>query len=289
VLGHSGFLGQALLHQLAKERPELPAFGWSLGDLDLANPDATDRLAEKLTRHATLIVCAAVKRQLGDSPDAWRKNAEILATVAKLISEHPPARVIYLSSAAVYGEDVENTAITENTPYLARSYYGASKIAGEQLLKVACHTSKLISLRPPTIYGPGERTPSYGVGSFARDGIAQRRVVLWGDGSEWREMLFVEDVARLIVQLLEHPFSGALNVASGMTTSFREALDHVRAELPNEIEVIERARSKAKVDNAFDASLLRRVLPEFSFTTLGDGVRQTVAWYLQEHGSGGTR
>ena len=68
-----------------------------------------------------------------------------------------------MSSAAVYGEDIDNLNITEETPINIRSYYGNSKYASERLFcqVLSCSSSlPLAILRPPLVYGKGDENPN---------------------------------------------------------------------------------------------------------------------------------
>jgi UDP-glucose 4-epimerase len=276
VCGHSGFIGGAVHRRLQVEAPEIELVGLSLREMDLTDPDQTRQLGTLLDRDTALVMCSAIKRQSGDSVESYDRNMRMTVNLARVIVDRPIRRLVYMSSAAVYGEDIENRAITEDTPPQIRSYYGLAKLSAELLLRkvtASAGESGLVCLRPPTVYGPGELEPSYGVGSFLRAACAGRGITLWGDGSELREMIFVEDLATVILRLLPSGFGGVLNVAAGRSYSFRQALDAVIGTVPRKVEVTSRPRSKQKVDNGFDNARLRSLLPELRFTRLEEGVR----------------
>jgi UDP-glucose 4-epimerase len=172
-------------------------------------------------------------------------------------------RVVYLSSAAVYGEDVHNLAINEQTPLKARSYYGLAKIAAEWILQrvVAGTSTSLGLLRPATIYGPGDIPTAYGPSGFLDAAVHGRPITLWGDGSELRELLFIDDVVRLVSEYALMDHSGPLNVVAGRSYTFNDALAAVEAALGEPLQVTSRPRSKVKADNGFDASWVKSLFP----------------------------
>ena len=69
--------------------------------------------------------------------------------------------------------------------------------------------------------------------------------------------------------------NGVLNIVSGTSYRFTEALDQVRSLAGRAVVVNSRPRSKDKVDHRFDNAALRRACPDFRFTTLADGLAKT--------------
>lgn len=280
VLGHDGFIGRVIVQRLKARYPGAEIAGRSIADVDLTSEASVETVASLLGPDCGVVMLSAVKRQLGDSIASYEQNMRMIANLGRAIEKSPPSRVVFFSSTAVYGEDIANTKITEETPANLRSFYGLAKWSGELLLgkvSAALPATDLVCVRPPTVYGPGEKVISYGVGSFLKEAASGGPIKMWGDGSELREMIFVEDLADLVARLFDHSYSGALNIVAGHSYTFRDVLDAVRAVTPRDLPVETRARSKDKVDNAFDNRRLRSVFPEFRFTPLAEGVRRTAA------------
>lgn len=287
VLGHSGFLGALFCARLAALRPGLEVVGLSAPDTDVATPEGVRALAAALSPETALVSFAGIKRQLGDSPEVFRKNIEIGLGVAAAVEAGLPGRVLHFSSAAVYGEDVENLAITEATALCPRSYYGLAKIAAEFALdQAAGGRSAITHLRPATIYGPGDLHTAYGPSGFLDAAVHARPITLWGEGEELRELLYVEDVIDAAATLLNADHTGPLNLVAGVSYSFQDALAAVRAVTGAVLHITSRPRSKPKVDNRFDAAAVRRLLPGFAFTPLEEGVRRTFAQRYAAHTQG---
>jgi len=274
ILGHSGFIGSQL------ERTFLRLSNWevtgrSLPDIDLINEKDASLLSPFLTPESTVVLAAAVKRQFGDSLDVFRKNMTIVENVCRLLENHPVRRVVFMSSTAVYGEETENTNISEMTPVNPTSYYGIYKYSAEVLLKKACKENRqtsLVCLRPPLIYGPGDRGRTYGPSGFSAAATEGEPITLWGDGEELREFIYIEDLCRLIAFIVDSEYEGELNVVSGTHYCFADAITILKKKRPNLV-VNSRPRSKEKADNAFDAQKIKLLLPaNFHFTSLEDGL-----------------
>ncbi|MDX2226071.1 MAG: NAD(P)-dependent oxidoreductase [Verrucomicrobiae bacterium] len=280
VLGHSGFIGHTLIRMLGAESHPREVTGLSISDLDFTHPDCVPRLAARLTPDSVVVLCAAVKRQFGDTPEAFRNNLSIVENVIAAVTLQPVRRLIFMSSAAVYGEETDNAAISEQTLPLPSSYYGIAKYTGERLLQrglSSLSNTSLVCLRPPLVYGPGDRGKCYGPSGFCAAALEHTPITLWGDGTELREFLFVEDMCRIIIHLLDHPFEGILNAAGGQSHSFVEILDLIRSNGYPLLRVDSKPRSKKKVDNVFTGKLIRELMPaDFAFTTLPEGVKRTL-------------
>ncbi|MBE9116859.1 NAD(P)-dependent oxidoreductase [Lusitaniella coriacea LEGE 07157] len=279
ILGHSGFIGSHLERFFSDQLPDLEVVGRSFPTLDLTQEEDTFSLAPLFDLQTAVIVCSAIKRQLGDTLDAFSQNLKMVANLCRLLEQHPVKRLIYFSSAAVYGEDIHNTNITEATPVHPTSYYGGAKYSSEFLLRKQFSTqenSSLVLVRPATIYGPGDSGSAYSPSGFGRVALQQETITLWGDGTELREFLFIEDVVQLIYRLTFNEFDGVLNLVSGKSYSFMDILDSISNILDRELQINTRSRTKNKVDNCFDNTALRTLFPNFEFTNLETGIQKTL-------------
>ncbi len=126
-------------------------------------------------------------------------------------------------------------------------------------------------------FGPGDRGETYGPSGFVRAAIRGAKITLWGDGTELREFIFIEDLVRIVGELIHHDASDVVNIASGARHTFREALDIALALAPHRLEVGSHPRTKSSVDNAFCNQRLLELLPQFAFTGLESGMRSAYA------------
>lgn len=276
LLGHSGFIGRNLWAYLE-------ARGYALVGGSLSRHDFTD-LSEMLQfsscfdEETAVVLLAGIKREVDESLEAFEKNIRIAANVARAVSRRPVGRLLFFSSTAVYGEEAHNTTISEQSAVNPQSYYGLAKFASERILLRAAEADGLgsrVVARPPHIYGPGEPAGNYGPGGFLRAAMAGQPITLWGDGSERREFLYVGDTVQLAERLLNSSFEGAVNLVSGVSRSFRDALEVVESVLGTKPELRRRERTKEQVDHGFENGLLAKVVPGFEFTSLEAGVRRT--------------
>src|SRR5262249_36771981 len=133
----------------------------------------------------------------------------------------------------------------------------------------------LLVLRPCMIYGPGDRSAAYGPPGFLRSVLRDGKVRLFGDGSELRDHVYIDDLVEITVALGE--YDGAYNLVSGHRPSFQAALACLRRFAPRAFEVVSMARDRPKTDQRFDPARLRAAAPGFRFTPLEEGLRLTCA------------
>ena len=258
LLGSKGFIGA---HLEAGLRP----LGLEYAGYDLPDVDLTKSCDLAFDEQTAVVMTAGVKRQWGDTLEAFQQNVTMAVNVARALEKHPVARLIFFSSAAVYGEEHENTHITEETPVRPTSLYGAAKFAAECMFRKVLPAG-FVAIRPPLIYGPGDTSKSYGPAGFAHAAKNRESVTLWGEGDEKREFVFVLDVVALVTRLVTSNYAGPLNVATGRARTFREAAAISGANITTQ------PRSKPKVDHGFDNQRLTTLFPDFRFRSLEEGM-----------------
>jgi UDP-glucose 4-epimerase len=158
-----------------------------------------------------------------------------------------PRRVVFASSVAVYGGDVdgvvdESRAFRAADVSAAAASYGASKLLGESLgrLYAQRYGVDFCALRFTTVYG--ERQHARGINALyileAMQAVrAGRRAVVLGSGDEAHDYLYAGDAARACVLAMGSPGAGgAFNVASGRSTSVNEIVTMVREEYGSTLE-----------------------------------------------------
>jgi nucleoside-diphosphate-sugar epimerase len=113
---------------------------------------------------------------------------------------------------------------------------------------------------------------------FRRLAAEGKDIVLFGEGEERRDHVYIEDVAEIIDRVLAHKSTGALNVATGEVHSFRDIAEQVVAISPERTAVKGSPRSGPMPHNGyrpFDIAACRRAFPDFRYTPLREGLRKS--------------
>lgn len=273
LFGHTGFIGAHLSKALRDEG--IDPIGLSLPDVDLADEKSVKGVVGDITPDSAVLVLAGIKPAVANDASCFFGNVAIAVNVARILEESRPRRIIFFSSAAVYGEDKEGRQITESTPVEPMSFYGIAKYASERLIARAVDPATLVVLRPATIYGPGDQSRQYGPSGFVHAALTGTPVALWGDGSEQREFVYVADLVRIVIALLRSDRSGILNVVTGRSVSFADILGAIGRAGLRPLTVV-RERTRPKVDHGFRSAVIDWV-PGQAFTPLDEGVALTIS------------
>jgi UDP-glucose 4-epimerase len=145
-------------------------------------------------------------------------------------------RLVFSSSASVYGDAVEEP-MTEEHPYNNRTFYGATKIAGEQILRALYERygrekgSSYVGLRYMNVYGPRQdyRGAYVAVMMKMLDRIDEGMPpVVYGDGSQAYDFVYVGDCGRANVLAMKADATDAFyNVGTGVKTTVKETAELV--------------------------------------------------------------
>jgi len=194
-------------------------------------------------------------------------------------------RLVSSSSASVYGDAVEEP-MTEDHPFNNKNFYGATKIAGEAMLRAFHHRYGLnyVGLRYMNVYGPRQDYHGAYIAVVMKmlDAIDKgESPTILGDGSEAFDFVAVEDCGLANLMAMKSDAADRFyNVGTGKRTSLKE-LAELLLELTNSSKPINYApRSQATlVRNRIGSP--KRATEEIGFTAqidLRDGLRRLIEW-----------
>lgn len=206
---------------------------FSLRELDVAAPGALDAVVAAVKPDAIIHLAALVSVQESmTNPDLnYTLNIHATHLVAEAARKHGVKRIVFASSAAIYG-DTSDLPIREATEKKPISPYGAAKLASEAILigHGAAFGITVRCQRYFNVFGPRQdpASPYSGVISIFdrryRDG---KPVTIFGDGQQTRDFISVHDVARANVIAATKPDvpSGVANICTGRATSLLDVVD----------------------------------------------------------------
>jgi UDP-glucose 4-epimerase len=185
---------------------------------------------------------------------------------------------VFASSGAVLAG--ATPPLREDMPAAPLSPYGASKLYGEGITAAAGVYGMVgISLRFANVYGPRSGHKKSVVSLFIRNALAARPFVIYGDGSQTRDFLYVEDVCTAVEKALRANQPGVYHLGTGVETSVNELAGLV-ARVCGTALMVERKppRPGDAVRSFVDLSSARRDLRWTPRVKLDEGLRQTAEW-----------
>lgn len=250
VTGAAGFIGSHTTDQLLKAGHSVYGIdnlhtgrmgnisdaikaGLEFHQFDILDSHRLNRLVKK-ARIEAIIHCAAsvsVTESITDPEVNFRLNVEGTYRVAEAARLNSVRRLIFASSAAVYG-DTKRMPVKEKSELNPISPYGAAKLASEYLLLsyAATYGITIRIQRYFNVYGPRQDPSSQysGVISiFLRRLLAKQAVTIYGDGMQTRDFIHVADVAKanVLAATRAKASTGLANICSGHATSLIEIVE----------------------------------------------------------------
>lgn len=212
--------------------------------------------------------------------------------VLEACARHNVKRLVYSSSASVYGDAVE-VPMDEEHPFNNRNFYGATKISGEAMCRAFYdrYGLKYVGLRYMNVYGPHQDQHAVysGVVPIMLNKIARNESpVINGDGSQAYDFVYVRDVARAnVLALASEVTDEFFNVGTGVQTTVRELCDSILRLKDSALQVAYRPYSdddnrrlvKNRIGDTRKASELMGFMAEY---TLEDGLEALIDWRIEE-------
>jgi len=210
------------------------------------------------------------------------------ANLLELARVHGIGRLVNCSSTSVYGDVQATGPVREDVPLKPQSVYGASKVAGEQL--VATYASQFgvdgVSLRLSWVYGPRRSTECV-VRTMIENSMHDRPTSLPYGGGFHRQYIFVDDAARALIAACDRPNlpRPAYSVTGGTNLSFEQISAAVAEVYPRaQIHLAPGPDPDDGVQPPFDVSAIKDEVgfePSISFPR---GVRHYAEWLERRAG-----
>ena len=292
VTGAAGFLGSHAVERLLADGYKVRAFdldraraetalaavagdpNLSFEPLDVLDMEATD---QRFAGAAFVFHCAGIADHVQSlkMPEKYlRVHVSPLARVLEAARHHGVEKVIYPSSAAVYGRAEWPTR--EDHPIRPESPYGLSKWMGEELIESWRRIFGVpgLSFRIFNGYGPRAEAGSV-INFFIKKKLAGEPLTLTGDGSQRRDFIYVTDIVDAFVRGAESDVTGqTFNLASG---TLHTVLDMARL-IGGRIEFIPK-RANDPETICPDISRIRAAFGWQARVSLDEGVRKTMKSY----------
>ncbi len=293
VTGGTGFIGGPLLKMLSFEadievvvlarRAKKDHDNIRYIEADLADSRSVEAFASTAGSFDVLVHLMALIPTVGSADpgvhEYVRQNIGATVNLAACLGGRVKS-VVYGSTLDVYGT-VTALPVTEAHQTEPLTYYGATKLAAEKLLAVLCRERgiPLSILRFSQVYGPGEPVIK-AIPAFISAVVDGRPPVVYGDGSDLRDYVYVDDAAAAVMSAMRGSAAGGVfNISGGRPVSLLEVLETVIAAGKTSLRPVFEARRKDRIDMHFDISRARDILGWAPQVSLCDGINREVRYF----------
>ncbi|PHQ39383.1 GDP-mannose 4,6-dehydratase [Halorubrum persicum] len=305
VTGAAGFIGSHLVDELLDR-------GWTVRGLDdLSSGDPENLKVARQSEAFTFVegdvrnrgtvnkalgdadavfhqaALASVPSSFEDPLSATTRNCTGTATVIDAAADCGVESVIVASSASVYGSGgtlpkSEDHPVNPESPYAASKYY-TENVA----LQIGDREGICVSaLRYFNVFGPrqdpdGEYAAV--IPKFINLLLQDEQPVIFGDGEQSRDFVFVDDVVTANIQAAKESNSGVFNIARGSTVTINKLVAVINKTLDRDIEPVHEDPRPGDIRHSVaDISKANKSIgfePDTSFT---EGIERTVEWFRSQ-------
>ncbi|MFD3658179.1 NAD-dependent epimerase/dehydratase family protein [Streptomyces sp. NPDC058620] len=238
-----------------------------------------------------LAALPSVSRSVKDPVASHHANATGTLSVLEAARRAGGTRVIAASSSSVYGANPHIPKHEELRP-VPMSPYAVSKLAGEAYLAAYhhCYGLPVLSFRFFNVFGPLQPAGhSYAavIPAWITAAAAGRPLVVHGDGSQTRDFTYVGTVCQVLAQAALRKVStpDPVNLAYGGRTSLMSLIAELELTLGTELRTEHQPNRPGDVRHSqADDTRLRNLFPEIEPTSLRNGLKRTVRWFLTQDG-----
>ena len=293
VTGATGFLGTILCSQLEAQRHELVR-------LNSKNCDLTqqDSLLQFKQEGYDRIYHLAAWTQAGDfclyhPGEQWIINQQINTNVLTWWHKYQPqAKLISMGTSCAYAPDLE--LVEENyltgIPIDSLFTYAMTKrmlYAGHLALNKQFGL-KYLCLVPSTLYGPGYHTDGRQmhfifdlIRKIIRAKLYGEPVILWGDGYQSRELVFVDDFVKIMIQLAASVDNQLINIGAGEEFTIRHFAKLICEKVDYDFNAIQfdTGRYVGAKSKCLAVGKLQQYIPDLTLTSLEVGLTKTIEWF----------
>jgi len=291
IFGATGFIGTNLSKRLRSAGVEttlcdvVPPFEMS-GSFVKTDVTVREQVEDALrdTAQVIFLVSHPLPESLVDPKKNFDVNMGGLLNVLEVLRNRGGGRMLFASASSVYGTPPSGP-VPESTACKPKTPYAVSKYASEHYLRVfhELYNVDFVAFRLFNVYGPGQAPSSGALIPRVLELIATgRKVEVFGDGTQSRDFIFVDDVASYFERALRSAVTGeVVNLGTGNLTSVAEIV-RIGGEVVGRTPIIETLPARPGEISNFcaDTTKLRSLFGKENLTDIREGLKRTYQWMI---------
>ncbi|MCF0226210.1 MAG: NAD-dependent epimerase/dehydratase family protein [Methanobrevibacter sp.] len=231
-----------------------------------------------------LAAMASVPLSVDDPISCNKNNIDTTVKLLTAMKNTGVKKIIFSSSAAVYGENT-NMPLKETEPYMPTSPYAASKACGELYIESFIKSYKIngVILRYFNVFGPKQdKNSQYAsvIPNFISAILEGEKPVIYGDGEQTRDFVFVKDVVNANIKAAESDYNGIVNVASGKKISINKLYEIIKNTLETDIEPEYLPERKGDIKHSLaNVNNMKNINYKINSDDFENQLKETINWF----------
>jgi UDP-glucose 4-epimerase len=263
-IGSNSFIAKNVINELSKFNYNIVKITRKLIDLD---KQTSIKKLHSIIKDGDIIFFAAgivpVKNNL-----MLLKNIKMIDNFIKGVDTIKIKHIYYLSSDAVYSDSMK--PLNESSLTKPDNFHGLMHLSREFILKNTFKNTDLTIFRPTLVFGIDDPHNGYGPNSFYRLAKNSKNIILFGNGEERRDHIFVGDLSKLISKCINKNMAGDFNLATGNLYSFMDIAQIIKSKFKL-LDILSTERKSLMPHNgyrAFKINKINAISNNFKFTTI---------------------
>lgn len=239
------------------------------------------------TNKYDIVIHLAAQVDVNKSVDNPTHDSKInllgLINILQLSKKYGVSKFVFASSAAVYGNNMEEIPLNEQSKCVPVSPYGINKLLGEYYCQKWTEMYQLdtICFRFSNVYGPKQGFKGEGgvISIFTNQILHNEPLTIYGDGSQTRDFIYVEDVAEAIFRAVLSDVSGVMNLSTNTETSVNQLVEQLEKYANVNDIVYEDTKTFEIQFSRLDNQIVKQEVDWIPKYSLEEGLKNTFKWF----------
>mgnify|MGYP000588225326 FL=1 len=300
VTGGCGFIGSHTVDRLIEEKNEVFVIdNLSTGsienlnkkaifyNIDIRNREKLKELFENNYFDYVFHFAAQINVRKAEEDPKFDIDVNIggIINLLEELKKNPPKKIIFSSTGGVMYGLVDIFPTPESVEPFPICTYGISKLTGEKLLYAYSKKYGIdyVALRYGNVYGPRQNYLSEAgvIAIFISRIIENKECVIFGDGNQTRDFIYIEDVVDVNILFMKNNLTGTFNVGTGRETSVNDIFEIIKRNIKKECKKVYTEERKGELKRScLSIEKIKREtgwVPKF---TIEEGINETINWFL---------
>lgn len=297
ITGGAGFIGSHLAERYINQGDEVMILDdMSTGKrivegVEFAQVNILDENSLNKTMHNCmpdivyhLAATLGVKRVCEEPLKTWKTNVVGTMNVVEAACDQGVKKILNVSTSSIYGDNADNPK-RESSPPNSGEVYGISKISAEAYCRSVFEERGLpiVTVRPFNVYGPFQDSTPYGfvICIFIRSLLEGKPLTIFGDGTQMRDFLFVDDCVSGMIRAMEGGKAGeSYNLSSYEPIKIIDLAKKLQEMIPSEsLKIIFAEKRQGDIFRRWGSNEKMKKLGWFPKINLESGLVRTIEYF----------